>query len=132
MVGPLSIIWYLGRADIQIPASSAPQRSQYHSVGRLRVPHSPHLSVLATPAAPGLPGADGCTAAPPDSEDRPAVWAGLDPGLLARRGGGAGFRSSSETDLRNASSSLGGAGSGSRGRGGLGTERGSGRTEVAG
>ena len=40
-----------------MPASSAPQRSQYHSVGRLSVPHSPHLSVLATPAAPGLPGA---------------------------------------------------------------------------
>src|SRR6266487_4366787 len=68
-------------ADAQMPASSAPQRSQYHSVGRLSVPHSPHLSVLAPPAAPGLPGADGCTAAEPDSEDRPAVWAGPDPGL---------------------------------------------------
>jgi hypothetical protein len=28
-------------------ANSAPHRSQYHSVGRLSVPHSPHLSVLA-------------------------------------------------------------------------------------
>ena len=43
----------------QMPASSAPQRSQYHSVGRLSVPHSPHLSVFATPGAPGLPGAVG-------------------------------------------------------------------------
>src|SRR6267378_2007663 len=101
-----------------MPASSAPQRSQYHSVGRLSVPHSPHLSVLATPAPPGLPGAAGWTAAAPDSDDRPAVWAGLEPGLLDRRVGVAGFRSSSETDLRNASSSLGATGSGSRDRGG--------------
>src|SRR3954469_7954245 len=33
------------------PAISAPLRSQYHSVGRLRVPQSPHLRVLATAAA---------------------------------------------------------------------------------
>src|SRR3954468_17559398 len=33
------------------PASSAPHRSQYHSVGRLRVPQSAHFRVLATAAA---------------------------------------------------------------------------------
>lgn len=48
-----------------MPASSAPHRSQYHSVGRFSVPHSPHLSVLATPAAPGLPAAV-AAGAPPD------------------------------------------------------------------
>ena len=44
------------------PASSAPHRSQYHSVGRFSVPHSPHLSVFATPAAALLTVGMVCTA----------------------------------------------------------------------
>src|SRR4051794_29183244 len=93
-----------------MPASSAPQRSQYHSVGRLSVPHSPHLSVFAPVAAPGFPGAAVWLAAP-----EPSVARAPDgPGLLPRRpelwaGAGAGLRSSSgATDLRNAISSTGG------------------------
>src|SRR2546426_2682299 len=35
-------------------ANSAPQRSQYHSVGRLRAPHSPHLRVLTAVWPAGL------------------------------------------------------------------------------
>ncbi len=31
----------------QSAANSAPQRSQYHSVGRFSVPHSPHFNVFA-------------------------------------------------------------------------------------
>src|SRR5258705_11587177 len=95
-----------------MPASSAPQRSQYHSVGRLSVPHSPHLRVLAPPAAPGCPGAAVWLAVPDPSDDLAADG----PGLLPRRpevcagaGAGAAFRSSSgATDLRNAISSTGG------------------------
>src|SRR5215207_2454349 len=91
-----------------MPASSAPQRSQYHSVGRLSVPHSPHWSVFAPPAAPGFPGAAVWLAIPAPSAD----LAPDGPGLLPRRpedGCGAGFRSSSgATDLRNAISSTGG------------------------
>src|SRR5258705_7545205 len=89
-----------------MPASSAPQRSQYHSVGRLSVPHSPHLSVFAPPAAPGFPGAAVWLAVPAPSADLAADG----PGLLPRRPEVcAGFRSSSgATDLRNAISSTGG------------------------
>src|SRR6185437_10585540 len=93
--GPFASGSFRPAASPQIPANSAPQRSQYHSVGRLSVPHSPHLSVLATPGAPGLAAA-GASAARPAPEL---------PGLLPRRAAaGAGFRSSSATDLRNASS----------------------------
>src|SRR5512144_3016797 len=103
-----------------MPASSAPQRSQYHSVGRLSVPHSPHLSVLATPGAPALPD-DGAAGA---STAREPCAGAEPPGLLGRRAA-TGLASSSATDLRKASSSPpGAAGSGSRGgRGGLGTTR---------
>src|SRR3954454_1939199 len=94
-----------------MPASSAPQRSQYHSVGRLSVPHSPHLSVLATPAAPALPGAALCPVVDGASVVRVAALPDA-PGLLCRLDwapAGAGFRSSSgATDLRKASSSPGG------------------------
>src|SRR4051794_28601938 len=90
-----------------MPASSAPHRSQYHSVGRLSVPHSPHLSVFAPPAAPGFPGAAVVWLAVPDPS---ADLAADGPGLLPRRPEGCGgFRSSSgATDFRNAISSTGG------------------------
>src|SRR5687768_3351122 len=105
-----------------MPASSAPQRSQYHSVGRLSVPHSPHLSVLATPGAPVLAPADGAGGAGAGagavSTERGADAPGWDtPGLLVLREVVAGLRSSSATDLRNASSSTGATGSGWRGGG---------------
>src|SRR6476469_2463207 len=112
-----------------MPASSAPQRSQYHSVGRFKVPHSLHLSVLATPAAPGLAGACVVAASP----ERPAE---PEPGLLRREAGaetgcGAGFFSSSgAADVRKAISSTGGGPcviSGSRAG-----ERGAGRAAAAG
>src|SRR6478735_729582 len=114
-----------------MPASSAPQRSQYHSVGRFSVPHSPHLRVLATPAPPGFAGAV-CVGASLERPEDPA------PGLLrlpedvAGGGAGAGFLSSpGATDLRNAISSSGAGGpwviSGSRGGG-----FGAGRAEATG
>src|SRR6185437_914855 len=91
---------------VQIPANSAPQRSQYHSVGRLSVPHSPHLSVLATPGAPVLAPLDAGAGAGGASIVRAAGDDWL--GLLGRRGEGF-CCSSSETDLRKVSSSSGDA-----------------------
>src|SRR5438045_1823924 len=113
-----------------MPASSAPQRSQYHSVGRFKVPHSPHLSVLATPAAPGLAGACVVAASPDRPPDPAPGWLRREDGA-AETGCGAGFFSSSgATDLRKAISSTGGGPwviSGSRAGG-----RGAGRVTAAG
>jgi hypothetical protein len=92
------------------PASSAPQRSQYHSVARFSVPHSPHFKVLAIPDAP-LP------VPPPDAAAGlgaevvvPAGIPGL-PGGPAIRDGGI----SPDTDLRKAISSTGPAAGMARG-----------------
>jgi hypothetical protein len=92
---------HLSPLTLQTPANSAPQRSQYHSVGRFSVPHSPHLRVFATPEAT-FAGAAGATSAGRGAAV--AVCAGM-PGLLGRRTERLG---SSETDFKNSSSSPGG------------------------
>ena len=112
------------------PASSAPQRSQYHSVGRFSVPHSPHLSVLATPDA-AFPPPPPAAAALGAEDSRGAVVVVVPEGVsgllvrrLAIRDG-----SSSDTDLRKAISSTGlAAGSGWRGFGAGGEGSGSSAT----
>src|SRR4051794_594053 len=94
------------------PASSAPQRSQYHSVGRFKVPHSAHFKVLATPAAAllTLGVAAVCTAGSGALGAAVVATGDTIPGLLGRLPGRG---SSSDTDLRKASSSLGTSESGS-------------------
>src|SRR2546425_11221810 len=79
-----------------IAANSAPQFSQYHSVARFIVPHSRHFSVFST-------GASSSTGATGVASWGSSTWYWAP---LARRGDGA-FLSSSVTDLRNASSSIG-------------------------
>src|SRR5438045_4043862 len=77
-----------------IAANSPPQFSQYHSVARFIVPHSRHLSVFSTGASSSS-GASGVAVS--------SIWYCAP---LARRGDGA-LLSSSVTDFKKASSSIG-------------------------
>ena len=132
-----------------MPASSAPQRSQYHSVGRLSVPHSPHLSVLATPVAPTLPRPRlaSCVATPPADPTGVASPAG---GRGSRGGGGGAFfflgrdrleerhlvirrgRTVGDLGSRTGALALGRAAAGDTGSGGGGSGSGSGATATGG
>src|SRR5690242_10818288 len=102
----------------QSAASSAPQFSQYHSVGKFIVPQSLHFSVF-TGSSPdwAITGSLSCVIRGARVAKGGAGGSGGDGGLpgsagwycapLARRGDTPPPRASSVTDLRNASSSTG-------------------------